>query len=151
MRPTAQHSEAPEEPARVIYLGDVRRRRTAGQRGPDRHYLAALALIAGAATCVWLGVLFTLAPARLLTYAAFFAPLSVALTAIGAIGAYAVEWRRGIAPSLRACTRRGALSAAVVVANLALLAAHRWIIPVGVSSVMVAVIIDVVWQHRASY
>jgi hypothetical protein len=83
-------------------------------------------MVALAAWAVWLTVVFSLQPARLLTYLAFFLPLSVALTASATIGLYALEWRMGRLPRLRAELRRGALLSGAVIANLAFLAAHRW-------------------------
>jgi hypothetical protein len=122
--PTQPHDT---DSGRIIYLGNVRRRRSARRRqAPDRHYLALTGVIGIAAWAVWATVLLTLPPARLLTYLAFFTPMFVGMAAVGALASYAVDWRRGFYPSLRASLRRGVLAAAVVVANLAFLAAHRW-------------------------
>jgi hypothetical protein len=71
-------------------------------------------------------VVFTVPPARLLTYLAFFAPLWIALASSSAIGAYAIVWRLGNVPDLPSCSRRGALLATFSVANLGLLATHHW-------------------------
>jgi hypothetical protein len=137
MRPDPQDLRN-ETDGRIIYLGDVRRRRTGRRRQqPDRHYLAALGLASVAAWAVWLTVVLTLQPARLISYVAFLLPLALALTATGSIVLYAVEWRLGQLPSLRAEVRRAALVAGVVVANLALLAAHRWsILVLGLSALL---------------
>lgn len=129
---------------RIIYLGDVRRKRSARRRqAPDKHYLAVIGALAIAAWGVWLTVLVTLPPQRLLTYLAFFTPMFVAVTCTGAVLSYAVDWRRGYFPSLAACLRRGVLAAAVVVINLAALAAHRWMLPVLAITVVGAVLLDV--------
>jgi hypothetical protein len=122
--PTQPHDT---DSGRIIYLGNVRRKRSARRRqAPDGHYLALTAVVGVAAWAVWATVLLTLPPSRLLTYLAFFAPMFVGMACIGALSSYTVEWRRGYYPSLRASLRRGVLAAAVVVANLAFLAAHRW-------------------------
>jgi hypothetical protein len=139
--PTQPHDS---DSGRIIYLGDVRRKRTSRRRqAPDRHSPVVLCIIAAAAWAVWLTVFLTLPPARLLTYLAFFTPLFVAVAATGAVLAYAVEWQRGYYPSLTVCLRRGALLAAVVVSNLSFLAAHRWVLPVVVVSVVAAVLVDI--------
>jgi hypothetical protein len=142
MRPNpTQHHDS--DSGRIIYLGDVRRRRSSkGRQAPDRHYLLVLALAAIAAWGVWLVVLFTLPPARLLTYLAFFVPLSVAVGCTGTLVAYGLEWRLGYFPSLGTCLRRGFLAAVAVVLNLAFLAAHRWILPIGAVSIAAAVFTD---------
>jgi hypothetical protein len=135
---------------RIIYLGDVRRRRSVRRRqAPDHHYLIVIGLIGIAAWIVWLAVLVTLPPARLLTYFAFFTPLFVAVACTGAVVAYAVDWRRGLFPSLSICVRRGLLTAGVVVLNLALLAAHHWMLPVLIVSAVGAVLVDVGITIRA--
>jgi hypothetical protein len=128
---------AGRESTRIIYMGDVRRRRGKQRQAPDRQYLGALGLVALSAWAVWLTVLFSLEPARLLTYIAFFFPLSVALAATGSLAVYGFEWRGGTRPSLRLAGRRGLLFALFVVANLALLAAHRWSPVTGVLTVIV--------------
>lgn len=151
MRPTVQHHDTREQSGRIIYLGDVRRRRSGRRRAPDRHYLLALCLVAVVAWTLWLAVFLSLPPARLLTYAAFLAPLWVALAATGSIAAYGLEWKRGYAPSLRACTRRGVLFASVLVVNLAVQAAHRWVLPVGAITVMAVVVVDVAWSRYRPY
>lgn len=107
-------------------------------------------MVAAGFLAVWLAVVLTLSPQRLLTFLAFFAPLFGALAAIGAVVAYAVEWQRGYYPSLRECLRRGVLGAGVVVLNLALVAAHRWKLPVAGGSVAAAILLDIVlaWRRR---
>ena len=151
MRPTLQHDDTGEETDRIIYLGDVRRRRARHRRGPDRHYLGALSLVAALAWAGWLAVLFTLPPARLLTFTAFFLPLWLALTATGSIAAYAVEWRRGTLPGLRACTAHGIALATFIVLNLALQAAHRWTLLFAAISLLAAVAADLVLVWRSTY
>lgn len=138
MRPHAHHEHSTQESGRIIYLGEVRRRRKAG-RAPDRHYLAALVLVAAAGWAAWAIVLLDITPARLLTYVAFLLPLWVALTATGALTAYALEWRLDRVPSLVASTRRGATLATFVVANLGALAARHWSLVVAGVLLLVAV------------
>jgi hypothetical protein len=142
MRPHPQDTQTTAESGRVIYLGDVRRRRAARRRAPDGHYLITLALVAVAAWIVWGIVVFNLAPARLLTYLAFFAPLWVALAATGALIAYGVEWRRGFLPSLMASARRGMLAATIIDVTLAFQAAHRWGVPAGLVALGAALAIE---------
>jgi len=148
MRPTP-HRHALDESDRIISLGDVRRRRAARSRAPDRHYLAALALVAATAWVCWLVVLLTIPPARLLTYLAFFAPLWIAVSASGAMAAYGVLWRRDSYPSLGVCARRAALAATVLVVNLAILAGHRWNIVVGSASIVAAIAADALISQRS--
>jgi len=148
MRPNPQHGHAQGEPGRIIRLGDVRRRRAARKRAPDRQYLAALLLLAAVGWAIWLTVFLTVPPSRLLTYLAFLAPLGIAVTATGALVAYAVDWHRGFAPSLLTCGRRGGLAAGVIVLNLALGGAHRWSVFVGAGSLVASILVDVVLARR---
>ncbi|HEX6506716.1 MAG TPA: hypothetical protein VF221_03700 [Chloroflexota bacterium] len=148
MRPDPQEQREHDGSGRIIYLGDVRRRRGSRRQSPDRHYLAALAVIALAAWAAWAIVLLTLPPSKLLTYLAFFAPLSLAVGATGALAAYLVAFRRTGDDSLVAAVRRGVLLAAVVVVNLACLAAHHWSVYVGVLSAVAAVFLDVFATRR---
>lgn len=144
MRPDPRQHAERDESGRIIYLGDVRRRRGSRRQEPDTHYLAALLLVAVACLAIWAAVLLTLQPARLLTYLAFFVPLATAVAALATIGAYVVEWRRGLFPSLGRCARRGALFSAVIVANLAAQAAHRWSVLVALGSIGVGIILDAI-------
>jgi hypothetical protein len=130
------------ESAQIIYMGDVRRKRGRTRQAPDRQYLGAIALVAASAWSVWITVLFSLAPARLLTYLAFFAPLYVALAASGALAAYWLDWKQGTIPSLRTSVRRGALFALLAVANLAFLAGHRWSPVVGFVTILAVLAIE---------
>jgi hypothetical protein len=115
--------------------------RPAGARSIDRSYgrteeaagfearrLAALVLLGTLALLVWLAVVLAVPPHRLLTYLAFFVPFWIFVAAFTAAGLYwfsAGRWVGG--PSaLRNSVRRGAIAASVVVANLALTAAHKW-------------------------
>ena len=148
MRPTPHHRPPTDEKRSIIYLGDVRRKRAVRQRAPDRHYLAAWLVGALLSWLVWLIVVFTVAPARLLTYLAFFVPLWVALSATGAVATYAIEWKYTAIPSLRTCARRGAEAATAVIANIALLAAHRWNLLIGASFVVAAVLLEVGLTRR---
>lgn len=127
---------AERDSAQIIYMGDVRRRRSGTRQAPDRHYLGAIALVAISAWSVWVTVLFSLAPARLMTYAAFFAPLLVAVAATSALAAYALESKGQNRPSLRVYVRRGSLFALLVVTNLAFAAGHRWSPVVGFASIL---------------
>lgn len=148
MRPEAQLHGSDDTPNRIIYIGDVRRKKQGRTRQPDMQYLAVLGLIALAAWVVWGVVLFNMVPSRLLSYMAFLTPLTVALTASGSIGAYVIEYRMGYVPALRSCVRRGLLVAAVLVLNLVVLAAHRWALPLlGVSAVL-ALGVELAMQRR---
>lgn len=150
MRPDPHHPTSHDDTDRIIYIGDVRRRRQGKRRAPDGQYLAALAVIAIVAWIVWGTVLLTLAPARLLTYLAFFSPFGIALAATAAIFIYAAEWRAGRFPSLGASIRRGVLVALLVVANLALQASHHWSVPAGGISVLGAIAAEAVAERRAA-
>lgn len=149
MRPNAERNQGDDESGRIIYLGDVRRRRAARNRAPDRHYLAGLLLVAAIGWLAWAMVLFTVPPSRLLTYVAFFSPFAVAVAATGAMVSYAIEWRIGFAPSLGVAIRRGVLSAAVLTANLGLAAAHAWKPTIIVISLVAAVCVDIGVSRRA--
>lgn len=148
MRPDPQFPPKDESPDRIIYLGDVRRRRARRKRSPDLHYLVVLALIALAAWLVWGVVLLNVAPSKLLSYLAFLVPLAVAAAATGSLVAYWAEWRAGYLPDLVAATRRGALAAAVAVFNLAVLATHRWTIVVGGISLLLALGTELALSRR---
>lgn len=151
MRPHPHHHHPPGETGRIIRLGDVRRRRAARTRAPDRHYLASLFLVAAVCWALWLTVLFTVPPVRLLTYIAFLTPLCVALAASGALLAYAIDWQRGLAPSLSTCGRRGVLGALLVVLNLAAQAAHRWTPLLALGSVVGVVVVDLLLAQWDRY
>ncbi len=149
MRPTPHDGHPPDDSGRIISLGEVRRRRSTRTRAPDRHYLAALALVALVGWAGWIVAVLAIPPARLLTYVAFFTPLWIAVTASGAMAAYGITWQRGLIPSLRACLRRGALAASVVVVNLAVLAAHKWTIILGTVTIAAAIGADVLLSRRS--
>lgn len=148
MRPDP-HPSTPEESDRIIYIGDVRRRR-GKRRAPDRQYLAVLAIIALAAWAIWIAVTLTLAPARLLTYLAFFTPLSIAIAATSAVVIYTLEWRAGRFPTLRGSVRRGGLVAALIIANLALLASHHWSVPAAGVTILGAIAVEAIAERRAA-
>lgn len=148
MRPTPDHRHSDDDSGRIIYLGDVRRKRTGRSRKSDGQYLAALAGVAILAFGVWVYVLLKIAPSRLLTYSAFFAPLWLALASTASLVAYWVEWRRGEAPIVRTSVRRGVLTASVPVFNLAAGAAHEWSLPVFAVSLLAAVVIEVAVGRR---
>lgn len=150
MRPDPHHPTSHDDTDRIIYIGDVRRRRQGKRRAPDRHYLAVLAVIAVAAWAAWVTILLTLAPARLLTYLAFFAPLGVALAATAALVIYAAEWRAGRFPSLGASVRRGVLVGLLIVVNLALQASHHWSVPGAGISVLGAIAVEAVAERRSA-
>jgi len=75
------------------------------------------------------------------------APAPVFATA--AVVSYAVDARRAGAASLRAAVRRGLIAAALVILNFVLLAAHKWSLPVGVATVVAAVVADIALRPRA--
>lgn len=126
MRPDPNDHSTDARSARIIHLGEVRRRRAGGRRAPDGQYIAALSLLAVFGWALWISVLFSLQPARLLTFIAFFVPLWIALAATSAVVLYVVDWRRGLLARLFRCAARAATFATVACANLAMLAAHRW-------------------------
>ena len=145
--PTERHEHDPS--GRIIYLGDVRRRRGPKRQSPDHHYLAVVALAALAGWAAWVIVLFTLPPSKLLTYLAFFIPLAIATASTATLLAYALEQRRTHYASLTGAGRRGASFAAVVILNLAFLAAHRWTVVIAALSVLVAIAVDIVASRRS--
>jgi hypothetical protein len=107
-----------------------------------------LALVALAGWAAWAIVLLNLSPSKLLTYLAFFAPLTIALTATSTLVAYLVEHRRQEYAGLRRAGRRGFSFATAVVVNLAFLAAHRWSIFIAALSVLATVAVDVLASRR---
>jgi len=150
MRPDPQHRRSGPDPESIIYLGDVRKRRRARRRAPDRQYIAAIVVVALAAWAAWAVVFTTLAPSRLLTYLAFFAPLTIALLCTLTLAAYALNRRLGNDAGLRSSARLGALAAGLVVANLALAAAHRWSLLTAGITIVLATIVNIVLRRFAS-
>ncbi len=144
MRPDPREQPDRDASGRIIYLGDVRRRKLSRRQAPDSDYLGATALLALAGWAVWAAVVFNVAPSKLLTYLAFFAPLAVALTATGTIVASLLERRRHSFVSWRVAFRRGAGFAAVVILNGAFLAAHRWSVVLIAVSVLAVIVADMV-------
>lgn len=148
MRLNPEDTSPEHETGRIIYLGDVRRRRAVKRLTPDLHYIAALALVGAASWAVWLTVIFSLPPARLLTYLAFFIPLALAVICTAAVVSYAAEWRMGRLPDLKTPIRRGALFSAVLIANLAFQAAHHWSLIVFGVAALLAVAAEAAVGHR---
>lgn len=97
---------------------------------------------------MWGVVVFTLPPSKLLTYLAFFLPLSVALTSTATLLAYGLEYRRTRYASLRVAGRRGVEFGCVAIVNLAFLAAHKWTVILAVVSVVAAIAVDVFATRR---
>jgi hypothetical protein len=94
----------------------------------DPRRFAALILVGAISLAVWFAVVVSLAPARLLTYIAFFAPLAVAITCLCAAGIYRLVGGDG-RPRLRllgSSMRRGFLLSCAVVANMGFVAGRRW-------------------------
>jgi hypothetical protein len=145
--PTERHEHDPS--GRIIYLGDVRRRRGTKRQSPDHHYLAAVALAALVGWVVWCAVLLTLPPSKLLTYMAFFIPLAVAVASTATLVAYGLEQRRAHYATLRSAGRRGASFAAVVIVNLACLAAHRWTVLLAALTIVAVIALDIVAARRS--
>ena len=148
MRPDPTERHEHDQSGRIIYLGDVRRRKGAKRQSPDRYYLAALGLIALAGWAAWGVVMFSLSPSRLLSYLAFLTPLGIGLFASSTLLAYAVEYRRHHYARLLDAGRQGTLVTAVVLLNLSLLAAHHWVVYFAVGSVVAAVAADIVARRR---
>lgn len=148
MRPDPEYRQAQGESARIIHLGEVRRRKGRDRQAPDRYYLAAIVAVGILAWLLWGAVLLTLAPSRLLTYVAFFAPLAVAVAATGSVVAFLAERHLGYIPRLGVALRRGVLAAAVGVVNLAALAAHKWLLVIGGVTLIGAVVVDIAVERR---
>lgn len=77
---------------------------------------------------VWLAVLFTLSPHRLLTYTAFFVPFWIFVTAFSACALQGLRDRLTLdhEVDIRSSIRQGAVFGSLLVINLAVAAAHRW-------------------------
>jgi hypothetical protein len=150
MRPDPQEPRRDGGSESIIYLGDVRKRRRSRARAPDRHYLAALAVVGAVSWTAWLLVATNLAPARLLTYIAFFLPLTASIFATATLLSYAAERRLRRFPSLTASARRGALTAALITVNLALQAAHEWNPLIALATVAVVLAANLLVERRIS-
>ena len=149
MRPQPQNRGHGEDPGRIIYLGDVRRRRRAeSTRLHDYQYIIAVVPVALVAWALFLTVALTVPPSKLLTYVAFFLPLWIALWATGCLAFYLGE-TLFIGPSdLGDSVRRGCLLALFAVVNLAALAAHHWSVALLGVSATAAVLVDLGRAHR---
>ncbi|HZT96210.1 MAG TPA: hypothetical protein VFB34_05170 [Chloroflexota bacterium] len=104
------------------------RTREDGRRDAPTRELALL-LGGGLVTlAVWVVVLLTLSPARLLTYLAFFVPLWLAVTGLGGAASLWLRTHQGAgSPGGNfSVIRRPAMVATFLVTNLALLAGHHW-------------------------
>ncbi len=144
MHPDPQQDPRYDDPGRIIHLGEVRRRRRSAGVLPDRHYLAGMLTAAVLGWLSWITVVLTVPPSKLLTYLAFFVPLWLALSATGSALAHMMESRALGMADFRHSVRRGALFGVVVVANLVLLAAHRWSLPALAVLCGAALFVDVV-------
>ncbi|GAC1472267.1 MAG: hypothetical protein PVSMB7_24740 [Chloroflexota bacterium] len=147
MRPEPQHSRTDTSEGAIIYLGDVRRRRNRKRRD-HRTPIAVLVTLAILCWTVWASVLMTVAPARLVTYLAFFLPLSGALVSTGVLLFFAIDWRRGRLPEWPVCGRRAVLATTVIVVNLSCLGARLWLVPLGAATVAAAVMGEVALSAR---
>ncbi len=144
MRPDPRQRLTGDDTGRIIQLGEVRRKRASRRQAPDRHYLWAVAIAGVIGWALWLSVLFSLQPQKLLTYLAFSIPLGIALWSTATIVAYGVDWRRGVMPDLGRCARRGLLIAALLIANVAFRAGHHWSVLFLLGSIVLAILIDLV-------
>ncbi|GAC1466822.1 MAG: hypothetical protein PVSMB7_12680 [Chloroflexota bacterium] len=136
---------------RIIYLGDVRRRKAGrGRRLPDRHYAAALVVVTVVSWAIWLTIVLTVPPSKLLTYLAFLSPLSVGLASSGALIAYALEYKTRAIPNIVRSLRRGLLFSAVAIVNVATLAAHHWSVVLLLVSSTLAIAVDLIWTWRSA-
>lgn len=148
MRPDPNHGLPDTDTGRIISLGEVRRRKSRHRSTDDRSYLAVLVFVGAMGWALWSAVLLSLRPARLLTYLAFFVPLSAALAATLALGLYWLEYRRHGFPLVTRAVRRGTLVSTVACANLAMQAAHRWNPVVLVVAVGAGFLVDAVAGRR---
>lgn len=148
MRPDPQHRRNSAESGRIIYIGDVRKRRGIRGQAPDRYYLWAIALVAAMSWGAWLTVVMSLAPSRFLSYVAFFVPLAVALAATWTVSLYAIVWWRGGRPSVAVSARRAVLITAAIEINLGFLGARMWLLPIAVGSIAAVVLIEVAIRTR---
>ncbi|MGH2449320.1 MAG: hypothetical protein ACRDFS_12055 [Chloroflexota bacterium] len=133
---------------RVIDLGDVRRRRKVRRRSSDGSYLIGLGVLAAGSWLAWALVVLNIPPHKLVTYAAFFVPLWLALASTATLVSYAAERRRGDYPKLRVDARRGVLVASVIAVNLAFEFAHAWSLPILLISIVLAAGIEGAYQRR---
>lgn len=112
---------------------------------------AALIVVGVITLALWLAVVVSLAPARLLTYVAFFVPLWASVTAFSSAAIYRIIGADGVPRPhlLRASVRRGALFAALVVANLGLVAGNRWTVPLFLVTLGVCLLVEMaVWSRQ---
>lgn len=94
----------------------------------DPRRFVALVVLGSVAFAVWLGVIFTVPPHRLLTYLAFLVPFWIAVAAFTAALFYRFFAGRQNAGELvlTSSVSGGAIVASVAVINLSLLASHKW-------------------------
>ena len=149
MRPHPHDQSSDDSPARIIYLGDVRRRRNPRRATPDRHYLASIAMVAIIMWLVWVMVLFTIQPSRLLSYLAFFIPLSLALADTSVPrGCISSSGGVGTCPICAAACFGERSASAVASINLGFQAAHLWSVVIIGATVAGAVVVDMVAAQR---
>src|SRR5947209_7242504 len=143
MRPQPQNRGHGDDLGRIIYLGDVRRRRrTTSARLHDHQYLVAVTLVALVGWALFLTVALTVPPSKLLTYVAFFLPLWIGLSGTAYLFFTGMD--------LGTSVRRGCLLASFTVVNLAALAGHHWSPALFGLSAVGAVLVDLGRSHRLS-
>ncbi len=121
-----------------------------GEQLYDVRRFVALLAAGSFSLAIWLGVVFTVSPERLLTYLAFFVPLSIALACLTAASIYRIRGGNGMSRPdlLRSAVRQGCLFACFCVVNLGLMAAHRWSVVSFVLFVTAAAAVEVyVWSR----
>lgn len=114
-----------------------------------RRFVALLAL-GLLSLLVWIAVLDSVPPHRLLTYLAFFIPMTLWIGSFSAAALYWTGHRRRTAGSaaFENSARRGGFIAASIVANLALVAARKWSLAAFLVVVCCAGIIELIAWAR---
>jgi len=114
--------------------------------------LVALLVCGAIAFVVWIGVVWTVPPQRLLTYLAFFVPMFAFSACFLAALLYWLSSRRDNAsPStLGQSVREGGIMAVVLVVNLAFVSGHRWSLPTLVVTAGLGCVLELIGRYRSA-
>lgn len=109
----------------VITSGSGRSFTSIDSAALDMHRVVALLAVGALGFVLWLVVLISIAPHKLLTYLAFLTPFWIFLSAFTAVGLYWWRSRHGSElAAIRSSMRHAAILASIIVAILALSAGH---------------------------
>ena len=100
---------------------------------------------------IWIGVVLTVPPQRLLTYLAFFLPFWVFVACFSSAAIYWMMARSMLSSPLTLpnSVREGALIGGVLTVNLALVAGHKWSVVALAVTILLALGVEVYGQYKA--